>query len=209
MSYLDARAREIMARTKVFAVGVILDAGLEDGVIWAEVELRPEGVEVLVEWAPAVRGLYRLPRAGELALVAFPDGDFADGLMLANVPADDLPEAALPDTLEDAVLYLHAPEGETVKIIATGGGHVIVEAERVVVASGDVRLGGEDASDQVVTQNRLNLKFEAFKKVFEAHQHSYIAPLIPGAAAVTTPGAPPQTPAPTLDGSSSTKVKAS
>lgn len=206
--FYDGQHRELMARTKVLAVVRITAAALEDGVVVVDAILLPQEHEIVLEWAPHVRGVYRLPRAGEYGLAAFADGDHAEGLLLAcvSVPEADGEAGLLPELVE-GTLYVHAPEGEHVRIVATGGGRVTVQADQVVVESSDVRLGGEGVSDQVVTQQRLEGALAAIRNTLSTHQHSYVAPAIPLGPAITTPGTPAQT-APPLGNASTPNVKA-
>lgn len=83
----------------------------------------------------------------------------------------------------------------------------INSASDVVINAGNVYVGGEAGAEPIALAPAVQSNLQLIADILTNHQHSYIVPLIPGAAVLTTPGAPPQV-VPGLQSVAATNAKA-
>jgi len=162
MSNLEGIIRDLDGRSMQLAEGVATaDGTLEDGMIEIDFKLSTTGEDVTVEELVAAGSVFRIPKAGELALLGFVDGDRNEGYVLGWLPR---PDASPADARVTAgALWLFPPDGEKV----------------VVVSSSEIQLGSEQATSAVVLAPKLETRLGARSSAYGGHTHIVTAPLIP------------------------------
>lgn len=137
-------SRTWVAVAAVTACQVDADEGtFVDVVLLTGTSRRKEVARVGCAYAGPGFGLHTPLQVDDEVLVEAPDGDPDNGLVVTARlhSASDPPPQDVVDHPQDVVLLVRP--GQSVRIIAVGGGHVILEARG---DGSEVRLGGPDAS---------------------------------------------------------------
>jgi hypothetical protein len=155
-----------------------LDYGANDAVwndsggVHVDVELQPIGVHVTCRYAGIQAGdvtIFAPIRPGNIVKVSFPDGDFSSGVIdaILHSRSQRQPTEEGKPLFDNNRLLIYANSVPIdirtkggVKIGLTQGGEVKVEASsvqvnatNVTITSGSIKLGGEDASQQLLMAN--------------------------------------------------------
>jgi len=154
---LEGRLQSLDGRAMVFAEGIaISDGTLEDGMIEIDFRLSTSGEEVTVEETIAAGSVFRIPKAGELALIGFVDGDRNEGYIVGWIPR---PGNSPAPSISPGTVYVYAKAGEEVRIVSDSG--VTVEAPQI-------SLGGDGAVSPVALAPIVDALFLRLYGVFTA-----------------------------------------
>lgn len=178
---MEGKLREMDGRIMQMAEGVVQSDGeITDDILEIDFKLSTTGEEVIVEETIAAGSVFRIPKAGEMALLGFVDGDRNEGYVLGWI---NRPDSSPAPELDAGTVYIFAREGEDVRIVTD---------KRVTIDAPETRIGGDSATDPLSLSSKTDANFSKVQANHDAHQHFYVVPLIPIATAPTTPGAPSQ-----------------
>lgn len=150
---IEAELQRLAGRTMTLAEGrVEADVtSVDDGMIEIDFELSTTGESVIVEQLIPIGSVFRLPKAGQLALLGFVDGDRNEGYVIGWISRPE--NAPAPATIQPGVVYVWAPTGERIRLVTDAG---------VVVDSPNTQVGGDTAiapAANAVKDDALWLKF--------------------------------------------------
>jgi len=152
---IEAKLQELDGRAMVLAEGVVISDGtVEDGMIEIDFKLSTTGETVIVEEAISAGSVFRVPRAGELALIGFVDGDRNEGYVLGWISRSG--NSAAPN-VSPGTVYVYARDGEEVRLVSNS---------KVTVEAPDIRLGGDAAVSMVALANKVDAIFGRLYGVF-------------------------------------------
>jgi hypothetical protein len=155
---IEARLQSLDGRSMVFAEGIVQSDGtLEDGMIEIDFKLSTTGEEVVVEELVSAGSVFRLPRAGELALIGFVDGDRNEGYVVGWIARPE--NSPAPSSVVSGVVYLYARDGEDIRIRTDG---------RVTVEADEILLGGDGALSYVALATKVDILWAKLYGVFTA-----------------------------------------
>lgn len=159
MVQLEGSIRRILQQTKEVREASVIEAKIVGRHIEVKVALLPEGLEVWTTLAGGMRGLYRVPTEGDLAIVGLVDGAPSEGYILAFFSADE--RSSVPDDVEAGSIYIVPPAGEGIVARTRDGGGVELETDgaRVEIgAGGGVTVETGSATIELTSAGAISVK---------------------------------------------------
>lgn len=151
---IEARIQNLDGRTMMLAEGIaVADGTVEDGMIEIDFRLSTTGEEVTVEETISAGSVFRIPRAGDVALLAFVDGDRNEGYVIGWIPR---PDAQPCPSISAGTLYVHARPGEEIRIVSDGD---------VTVDASSINLG-DSAASFIALSDKVDALWSAFYGMF-------------------------------------------
>lgn len=204
---MEQELHEIRQSLRQYSDARVESAEVVDGRIEVTCKLVPDGDEIVALATNGIGGagggLVRVPSAGETVVVSMQDGDPTQARIIGYAPTEGM---KVPEGLESGITYMVAPDGERLVISATAEIEVTADGAKLSLVSknadvdvssegGKVNAGSPNASTSLSLAPKVAQNLSSIVNTFNAHQHIYIAPLLPIAPVVTitptTPMSPP------------------